>query len=153
MEAWAAAKRVSTALHGLTPAQPGPGRTGLEVPTGVRAGGGPQPTLLVGPGGHLQTPGPELRRWPKLLSAWPARGSRVPQGSVCREPRGQRSWAPWAGVRSRPPREVLGAFGRSRPPPRLQQRLVEGGPDLESPCFPTNSDPQAGRLQQLAPGE
>lgn len=30
-------------LHGLSPAQPGPGRTGLEVPTGVLAGGSPRP--------------------------------------------------------------------------------------------------------------
>lgn len=72
MEAWAAAKRVRTPLHGLSPAQPGPGRTGLEVPTGVLAGGSPRPQPSRWARWSPPTPGLELRRWLKLLPVRPA---------------------------------------------------------------------------------
>lgn len=57
MEAWAVAKWTRTSLHWLTPAQAGPGRTGLKVAKRVPQDEAHGPILLLSQVAHLQGPG------------------------------------------------------------------------------------------------
>ena len=93
MEAWAVAKWRRTSLHCLTPAQAGPGRTGLKVAKRVPQDEAHAPILLLSQVAHCQGPGVSLPHWTDLNHAPHFQPVSISVSGVCKEPREHRCWA------------------------------------------------------------